>query len=106
MLRKIGALEVGGTPDRRVRIGTRIYILDIKCVAAFNVAWRLQLADYVMMLTGRSTCSMYGRMIVRLLSDGTFRVDFIDPAHDEADSAAALGFVQTYVWKKNWRVIR
>jgi hypothetical protein len=105
MLRPIHGLEIGGTPDRRVRIGQRIYILDLKCVAAFHHAWRLQLADYVMMLTGRPDCSMYGRAIVRLRPDGAYRYDPIDPKWDETDSAVAAAFVQTFVWKRNHRLL-
>jgi hypothetical protein len=101
MMRTIGGLQVGGTADRKVRIGRRIFILDIKCVSSFDPAWRLQLADYVMMDTGRLDCSMYGRAIVLLHPNSTFNYHQIDPSHDALDSQVATAFIQTYVWRKN-----
>jgi hypothetical protein len=105
MLKPVMGLELGGTYDRKVRIGNRIHILEIKTVASFHHAWRLQLADYVMQDTGRSNCSMYARSVVRLLNNGTYRFDTIDPQWDETDSAVAVAFAQTYMWKKNHNLL-
>ena len=105
MVRPIAGLEVGGTPDRKIRIGHRLVMLEIKFVAAFHAGWKLQLADYVMQESGRHDCSAYGRAVVRLTKDGRFHYNPIDPKWDAADSAAATAFVQTFAWKKNHKII-
>ena len=105
MVRPILGVEVGGTPDRIVKIRRLLYILDLKCVASFHAPWKLQLADYGMMRTGRPTCNAIGRIIVRLRKDGHFHFDPIDSANDAVDSTIAIAFLQTHVWKQNHRLL-
>lgn len=102
MLAEVAGFEIGGTPDRLLKFGgVRLFHWDLKCVDAFHPGWRLQLALYNIMRSGRSTCSSYGRAIVRLMRDGRkAKLDIIDPNLDSIDSAAATAIVTAHVWKK------
>lgn len=106
MLRELHGIELGGTLDRKVRMPDgRIFYLDLKCCESFHPAWRLQLADYVMLDTGRPTCAAYGRATVRLSKRGLYKLDTISPEWDQVDSAVATAFVQTYAWKYNHKLL-
>ena len=105
MLRPILGLEMGGTLDLKVRIENRIWIIDRKCVDTFHVGWRIQTADYVMLDTGRTNCSAYRRGIVRLRRSGRPAWDPISPDHDQVDSVVAAAMLQTYVWRRNHRLL-
>lgn len=106
MLADVSGFEMGGTPDRFLRFGQRLMTWDLKCVAAFHPGWRLQLADYNMMRSKRSTCAQYGRAIVRLMKDGRkAKLDIIDPKYDAVDSATAAALVTSWVWRRNHNLI-
>ncbi len=104
MVRTLMGVEVGGTPDRIVRIGGRLFILDIKCVANLHPAWRLQLAQYGMMYRQRPNLSGIGRVIVRLKPNAHYHWDVINAKHDTADAAVAIAFLQTTTWMLNNRL--
>lgn len=99
MLRTVGGIEVGGTPDRICLIGRRLYVVDIKCSACLAPAWRLQTAMYEMMHTGHAKVGVLGRMIVRLTADGKYRPPTI---HDDtSDAAGALHMLGAATWLLN-----
>ncbi len=99
MLREVCGMEIGGTPDRvGIWRGVR-WVVDIKCAAAAHPAWRLQLADYEMMLTGRTRCGDVGRMTVQLLATGNYRPPLI--YDDPTDAVGALAALQLTTWRMN-----
>jgi hypothetical protein len=114
MLRPIGGLLVGGTPDNVAIIRSRPWVIDKKCCATTMAAWELQVADYEMMLTQLPYLGVYGRMSVRLGPDGRYHpVVYTDPqAATVAKAALALAYnpkdqaARTIVdvWKYNKKI--
>lgn len=85
MIRRIAGIEVGGTPDRILRLpqfGKMLWVTDIKCIASCHPGWQLQTAGYELMYLRRASIGTMGRISVRLIGDGTYRVtrytDFSD----------------------------
>lgn len=99
MLRSVMGMELGGTPDRVLRLRGRSFVVDLKTCAAPHPGWRLQTALYEMMLTGVPRCGAMGRMVVQLLPDGRYRLpgDYDDPS----DASAAIAALTLATWKSN-----
>ena len=105
MISEVGGFQLGGTPDRLMRVGARLTILDLKCVATFHPAWRLQLADYAMMRSKRPTCAAYDRAILQLTKTGRPIYKPIPREYDQQDSTAATAFVVAFTWRNIHRLI-
>ncbi len=104
MLRSVMGIEIGGTPDRVLRLGGRTYVADIKTCTAQHPGWRLQTALYEMMLTGVPRCGQMGRLVIQLLPDGTYRMP--EEYDDPSDAGAAISALTLATWKANAGVTR
>ncbi|MGI4827769.1 MAG: hypothetical protein ACRYFU_06215 [Janthinobacterium lividum] len=101
MLRPIMGMELGGTPDRVLRLRGRSFVADLKTCATAHPGWRLQTALYEMMLTGSPRCGAMGRLAIQLLPDGRYVLpgDYDDPS----DASAAIAALTLATWKSNHR---
>jgi len=105
MLRRVAGIEVAGTPDRVLKIGSRIWIVDIKTGSTKHPGWALQTALYEMLYTRRSIVGNLGRMSVRVTRDGRF---FPNVYEEICDGDAAIACLdpsspESVLVVENWR---
>ena len=101
MLRSVLGMELGGTPDRVLRLRGRSYVADLKTCATAHPGWKLQTALYEMMLTGQPRCGALGRLVIQLMPDGRYVLP--DGYDDPGDSNAAIAALTLATWKGNYR---
>ena len=88
---EISGMAIAGTPDRYCLIDNEPCVLDLKCSATFQQAWKIQLAMYEAMMPVQ--CS---RLALQLLPTGKYKLTECD---DLSDSAAAFACLVIATWR-------
>lgn len=92
-----------GTLDRRVMIAGEEAVVDIKTAQSVSASWALQLAAYAMAV---EVVTPMKRFALRLMRDGTYRLDQFDGPDDRELFAIAARSVNAQIAAKVWRVQR
>jgi len=87
-----------GTPDRALRINSRIKIVDYKSGNTFNQTTSLQLAGYkVLYNEGKKVIDKAkDRIAVHLLGDATYK---IEPCEDKSDESVFFAALSIHNWR-------
>jgi len=86
-----------GTLDRVIEMNGKRFLLDIKTSKTVYPSMKVQLAGYKLAFEELHKVKINGRMIVRLLRDGTYDVVVCD---DPLDEQVFLACLQVYKFKK------
>lgn len=93
------AIGYAGTPDLTVYMGGRWSVLDVKTAEALSPVWALQTAAYRELLnanTGQAQHKIEKRFSLRLLPDGTYR---LNEHKNPGDFTVFLSALNCWKWR-------